>query len=65
VYNALSCRTVAAIANDPDFHLNLKLQPGDIEIIHNPSTFHSRTKVVDAEVRAMHLLAVTCGEMPP
>lgn len=45
------CRTVAAIANDPDFHLNLKLQPGDIEIIHNPSTFHSRTKVVDGEVR--------------
>jgi hypothetical protein len=44
------CRTVAAIANDPDFHLNLKLQPGDIEIIHNPSTFHSRTKVGDGEV---------------
>ena len=45
-----SCRTVAAIANDPEFHLSLKLQPGDIEIIHNPSTFHSRTKVVDGEV---------------
>jgi hypothetical protein len=45
------CRTVAAIANDPDFHLDLQLQPGDIEIIHNPSTFHSRTKVIDGKVR--------------
>eukprot|EP00879_Flechtneria_rotunda_P026178 GHRR01027895.1.p1 GENE.GHRR01027895.1~~GHRR01027895.1.p1 ORF type:complete len:107 (+),score=19.90 GHRR01027895.1:136-456(+) len=46
--------TVAAIANDPEFHLVLKLQPGDIEIIHNPSTMHSRKKVVDGENR--HLL---------
>jgi hypothetical protein len=52
------CRTVAAIANDPDFHLSLKLQPGDLEIIHNPSTLHSRTKIVDGEVRGRLLLSV-------
>jgi hypothetical protein len=54
------CRTVAAIANDPDFHLSLKLQPGDIEIIHNPSTFHSRTKVVDGEVGHCFEAAAGC-----
>lgn len=43
-------RTVAAIANDPAFHLRMSLKPGDLEIIHNPSTLHSRTRVVDAEV---------------
>jgi hypothetical protein len=52
---------VAAIANDPDFHLRLKLQPGDIEIIHNPSTFHSRTKVVDGEVRLATLVILLWG----
>lgn len=46
------CRTVAAIAEDPSFHLKLKLEPGDIEWLHNPSTFHARTAVVDGEVRS-------------
>ena len=29
-------RAVAKLAEDPDFHLSLKLEPGDIELIHNP-----------------------------
>ena len=29
-------RAVAMLAEDPDFHMTLKLEPGDIELIHNP-----------------------------
>ncbi|WIA42630.1 hypothetical protein OEZ86_008603 [Tetradesmus obliquus] len=42
---------VAAIAEDPAFHLSLKLEPGDVELLHNPSTFHARTHVVDGTNR--------------
>ena len=45
-----NCRSVAAIAEDPAFHLKLRFEPGDIEWLHNPSTFHARTAVVDGEV---------------
>eukprot|EP00891_Asterochloris_glomerata_P005068 jgi/Astpho2/5068/Aster-x0233 len=40
---------VATLAEDPEFHLSKKLQPGDIEIIHNPTIFHARSEVVDGE----------------
>ncbi|KAK9816577.1 hypothetical protein WJX72_002145 [[Myrmecia] bisecta] len=49
---------VAKLAEDPDFHLAIKLQPGDIEWIHNPSTFHSRNAVKEGEApdQKRHLL---------
>ena len=42
---------MAALAEDPKFHLTKKLLPGDIEIIHNPTIYHSRGDVADGEVR--------------
>lgn len=43
--------TFSAIANDPDFFLEKKLEPGDIQWIHNPSLLHSRTEIFEGEVR--------------
>lgn len=43
-------RTYAAIAEDPEFFLQKKLQPGDIEWIHNPTIHHSRTEVHQGKV---------------
>ena len=31
-----ACRAVAKLAEDPDFHFSSKLEPGDLELIHNP-----------------------------
>ncbi|KAK9863979.1 hypothetical protein WJX84_007599 [Apatococcus fuscideae] len=49
---------VAKLAEDPDFHFSLKLEPGDLELIHNPSTLHSRSDVYDGEApyQKRHLL---------
>ena len=44
-------RAVASLAEDPRFHLALTLQPGDLEIIHNPSIFHARSEIHDGEAR--------------
>ena len=41
---------MASLAESPEFHLSKKLQPGDIEIVHNPTIFHSRGEVFDGEV---------------
>ena len=43
-------RAVASLAESPEFHLSKKLQPGDIEIVHNPTIFHSRGEVFDGGV---------------
>jgi len=53
------CRAVAALAEDPEFHLAELLEPGTIEWIHNPSIFHSRTEVVDGEVSIPALTGTT------
>ncbi len=52
------CRSVATIAEDPKFHLAKTLQPGDLEIIHNPTIFHSRGDIFDGDSHAekRHLL---------
>lgn len=49
---------MAALAESPEFHLSKKLQPGDIEIVHNPTIFHSRGEVIDGETprEKCHLL---------
>ncbi|KAK9813026.1 hypothetical protein WJX72_007708 [[Myrmecia] bisecta] len=39
--------TFAALAEDPEFYLVKKLQPGDIEWISNTTVLHSRTEVLD------------------
>jgi len=35
------------LANDPDIHLDMEFQPGDIQFVCNHSTFHSRTAFED------------------
>ena len=45
----LTCRAVAALAEDPEMHFAELLEPGTMLWIHNPSIFHSRTEVVDGE----------------
>lgn len=44
------CRTFAAIAEDPKFHISKILRPGEIEIISNQFILHSRGDVFDGEV---------------
>jgi alpha-ketoglutarate-dependent taurine dioxygenase len=48
---------VASLAEDPQFHLALTLQPGDIEIIHNPTIFHARSDIHDGEVRRANFVS--------
>ena len=48
------CRTFARLAEDPSFHFSVVLNPGEAEIIHNPTILHSRGDVEDGEVRAAH-----------
>ena len=57
--STLDCigRAVASLAEDPRFHLALTLQPGDLEIIHNPTIFHARGDINDGEVRQGHIIA--------
>ena len=48
---AVLCRTFARLAEDPAFHFSLVLEPGVVELIHNPTILHSRADVEDGEVR--------------
>ncbi len=36
-----------ALANDPDLHFGMQLQPGDIQFVYNHSQLHDRTGFVD------------------
>lgn len=49
---------VQAIANDPAFHLSMMFEPGDIQLLNNHITLHSRTEFEDypEEDRKRHLL---------
>ena len=55
------CRAVAKLAESPEFHLSKVLQPGDIEIVHNPTIFHSRGDIFDGEVRLNDSSACGCA----
>lgn len=44
------CRTFAALAEDPKFHIQHIFQPGEIEIISNQVILHSRGEIFDGEV---------------
>lgn len=58
------------IANDPAMHLTMRLQPGDIQFVHNHSLLHDRTGFVDDPVAPRHLLRLWLSlpgdrELPP
>lgn len=36
-----------SLANDPDLHLSMQLQPGDMQFVYNHSQLHDRTGFVD------------------
>jgi len=36
-----------SLANDPDLHMQMRLQPGDIQFVYNHSQLHDRTGFVD------------------
>ncbi len=44
------------IANDPAFHLAMRLAPGDMQFVHNHSMLHDRTAFVDRPDTPRHLL---------
>jgi len=46
------------LANDPDLHLNMELQPGDMQFVHNHTILHDRTAFEDfpEPERKRHLL---------
>ena len=44
------------IANDPRFVLPMRLQPGDIQLVHNHTLLHDRTAFEDDPDRRRHLL---------
>ena len=55
---------MAALAESPEFHLSRKLQPGDIEIVHNPTIFYSRGEVIDGKVSSSCPLALAAIMLP-
>lgn len=36
-----------SLANDPDLHLSMQLQPGDMQFVYNHSQLHDRTSFID------------------
>lgn len=51
---ALDC--FDATAGDPRFRLDMDLQPGDIQLVHNHSLVHARNAFTDSATRRRHLL---------
>lgn len=52
-----------ALANGPDYHLDMEFQPGDVQFLCNHTTLHSRTKYVDWDEpeKKRHLLRLWLG----
>jgi hypothetical protein len=52
--------TLEALAEDPEMHASFHLEPGDVLLLNNWTTFHRRSEFVDAEEpeRRRHLLRV-------
>ena len=62
----LCCRTFARLAEDPTFHFTEILEPGTIEVVHNPTILHSRGDVTDGEVQILsHALPPDCSLLKP
>jgi hypothetical protein len=51
-------RLIEAIANDPEFHLDMDFEPGDMQFLKNSTILHSRTAYEDFDEpdRQRHLL---------
>lgn len=45
-----------AIANDPDMHMTMRLDIGDMQFVHNHSLLHDRTGFIDKPGSPRHLL---------
>lgn len=54
------------IGADPDIHLDMSFEPGDIQLIANPTTVHARTAYVDwpEPDRRRHLLRLWLDRRP-
>ncbi|MCP5025830.1 MAG: TauD/TfdA family dioxygenase [Actinomycetia bacterium] len=52
------------IGADPDIHLEMNLEPGDIQLISNEVTLHARTAYVDRPGSKRHLLRLWLDERP-
>lgn len=50
--------TIETLANDPEFHLDMSFQPGDIQWLKNAAILHKRTEYVDHDEpeKRRHLL---------
>ena len=44
------------LANDPALHFLMRLQPGDVQLVHNHTLLHDRTAFVDTPQQRRHLL---------
>lgn len=58
-----------AIAEDPAFHIDMDFQPGDLQVVNNHWTLHSRTAYEDhadaADKRHLLRLWLACADGPP
>jgi hypothetical protein len=58
-----------SLAENPDFHLDMNFEPGDVQILNNHWILHSRTAYVDFDEpeKKRHLLRLwlTCPDGPP
>ena len=68
--HALDC--LDALTNDPDIHLSMPFEPGDIQFVYNHTVMHDRTRYQDwpEADRRRHLLRVWVSlpndrELPP
>jgi len=52
--------TLEALAEDPAMHASFRMEPGDVLLLNNWTTFHRRSEFIDAEEpeRKRHLLRV-------
>ena len=58
------------IANDPQMHLQMRLEVGDMQFVHNHSMLHDRTAFTDRPDKPRHLLRLWLSvpgdrELPP
>lgn len=58
------------LANDPELHLAMELEPGDMQFVHNHSLLHDRTSFVNKPDAPRHLLRLWLSiagdrELPP
>ena len=58
-----------ALAEDPAFHIDMDFQPGDLQVVNNHWTLHSRTSYEDhddaKEKRHLMRLWLACSDGPP